>query len=244
MRVSLIPTVATLVVLSATVSLGNWQMRRAAEKEALQMQRDAALESAPLQVGASPASAADVDGRRVEVHGTFSPAHTVFLDNRTRQGIAGFHVFTPMRLGSASDPQRWVLVLRGWVAQHAADRNRLPEVPTPLEPVRVQGLAQAHLAQALSLGAVSAPGPDDRLWSLLTLQRYAQWSGLPLQPFVLRQTSELSDGLARDWVEPGGGVAKHRGYAFQWYALAAATAALWLWFALRTTPADARQDRA
>jgi surfeit locus 1 family protein len=31
-------------------------------------------------------------------------------------------------------------------------------------------------------------------------------------------------------VQPGPDVAKHRGYAFQWYALAAVAAALWIWF--------------
>jgi surfeit locus 1 family protein len=233
MRLPLIPTLAALLVVALTVSLGNWQLRRASEKHTLQAHRDAALAAPPRAVGASPVAPAEVDGHRVEVFGTFSPAHTVYLDNRTRRGIAGFHVFTPLRLEPASDPQRWVLVLRGWVARDFADRNRLPPVPTPAQAVRIQGLAHASLPQALSLGPVPAPSPDERLWSLLTLERYADWSGLPLQPFVLRQTSELGDGLERDWVQPGGDVAKHRGYAFQWYALAAAAAALWVWFGLR-----------
>jgi surfeit locus 1 family protein len=243
MRLPLIPTLAALLVLALTVSLGNWQMRRAADKEALQARRDAALAAAPLRVGPSQLSPAEIDGNRVEVVGTFSPAHTVYLDNRTRGGIAGFHVFTPLRIEPAAEPQRWVLVLRGWVARDFADRNRLPPVPTPAEPVRLRGLAHATLPQALSLGPVPAPAPGERLWSLLTLERFADWSGLSLQPFVLRQTSELADGLERDWVQPGSDVAKHRGYAFQWYALAAATAALWGWFGLRrpkpsAAPAD------
>jgi cytochrome oxidase assembly protein ShyY1 len=41
-----------------------------------------------------------------------------------------------------------------------------------------------------------------------------------LQPIVLQQTSEAADGLARVWGRPDTGADKHRGYAFQWYALA------------------------
>jgi surfeit locus 1 family protein len=241
MRVALIPTLAALVVASATASLGNWQMRRADEKAAMQASRDAALSASPLAIGAAPVDAGAVDGRRVSVSGRFSPAHTVLLDNRSRGGIAGFHVFTPLDPGPQGGGATMVLVLRGWVARDPADRMRLPMVPTPLEPVRLQGLAQATLPQALSLGPLPAPGSDDRIWQMITLQRYADWSGLPLQPFVLRQTSELDDGLARDWVQPGGDVDKHRGYAFQWYALTAATAALWLWAGWRR-PSPRRGD--
>lgn len=45
-------------------------------------------------------------------------------------------------------------------------------------------------------------------------------AGLKMQPFVLEQTSDMQDGLVRDWPRPSLGVEKHQGYAFQWYALA------------------------
>ena len=57
--------------------------------------------------------------------------------------------------------------------------------------------------------------------------------GLPMQPVLVRQTVELDDGLARDWVQPASGVDRHHGYAVQWYAIAAVTAGLWLWLSLR-----------
>jgi cytochrome oxidase assembly protein ShyY1 len=37
----------------------------------------------------------------------------------------------------------------------------------------------------------------------------------------------------RDWPVPGAGVAKHHGYAAQWYALALLTAGLWLVLTIR-----------
>jgi surfeit locus 1 family protein len=59
------------------------------------------------------------------------------------------------------------------------------------------------------------------VWQNLVLARYAKWSGLKLQPVVLQQTSEAADGLVRVWERPDSGADRHRGYAFQWYALAA-----------------------
>ena len=58
------------------------------------------------------------------------------------------------------------------------------------------------------------------VWQNLVLARYAKWSGLKLQPIVLQQTSDAADGLERAWARPDTGVNMHRGYAFQWYALA------------------------
>jgi cytochrome oxidase assembly protein ShyY1 len=48
-------------------------------------------------------------------------------------------------------------------------------------------------------------------------------SGLAMQPFIIEQTAPAGaedSGLVHDWPAPDLGVDKHRGYAFQWYALA------------------------
>ena len=227
------PTIAAIAVVVLTVSLGNWQMRRADEKATLQSQRDAALAAAPVRIGAAPFDMAALAGRRVALEGVFDTRGTIFLDNRTRSGVAGFHVLTPLRVApaSAGDPDaRHVLVLRGWIARDLADRTRVPALQTPDGPVRVEGLAMSELAQPIVLGRGEAePAPDARIWQHLELDAYRRWSRLALQPVLVRQTSALDDGLARDWVEPGSGVDKHHGYAFQWYALALATALLWSW---------------
>eukprot|EP01032_Pedospumella_encystans_P022491 gene22491-25485_t len=47
-------------------------------------------------------------------------------------------------------------------------------------------------------------------------------SGLRMQPFIIEQTAPAGagdSGLSHDWPAPATGVDKHRGYAFQWYAL-------------------------
>jgi surfeit locus 1 family protein len=215
-----IPALALAIVVALTASLGQWQVRRGAEKDALQAQRDAARSAAPVVLAASDPALASLDGRRVLLVGRFDDAKSVFLDNRTRNGMAGFHVLTPLRLEGGA----WVMVLRGWVARDARERTRLPELPAQADTVRVEGFAQASLAQPMVLAAQPAPAPGERLWQHYEADAYRRWSGLPVAAGIVRQLSDSPDGLARDWVEPGSGADKHRAYAFQWFAMSAAAA--------------------
>jgi surfeit locus 1 family protein len=224
-----VPTLVALAVTATALSLGQWQLRRADEKRALQARIDAAATEAPVSVPSSPVQASSLDGRRVLVEGRWDATHTVFVENRTYKGVAGFHVATPVRI---ADSQMHVLVLRGWVARDRRDRLSLPQVPAPAGIVRVEGIAQAHVDQVLELEASGLPGPQERIWQNIDLSRFARWSGLALQPVLVRQSARGApdDGLVRDWPVPGTGVDKHIGYAFQWFALAAATVALWIYF--------------
>lgn len=245
------PTVAALAIVVVAVLLGNWQMRRAEEKRALQSQRDAAQRepvellaapaapAAPAANGERPGSAApdergSLDGRRVRVRGTFLPQFQVFVDNRTHRGVAGFHVLAPLRIAHSD---RHVLVLRGWVAGDPHKRGRLPEVRTPEEPVEIEGIALRELPRMLELAKIPPPGPGDRIWQNADLEGYARWSGLSMQPPVVRESlaprvmgGTFDDGLVREWPQPGAGIETHLGYAFQWYALAALAAGLWVHF--------------
>lgn len=224
------PALAAVLVIALTVSLGNWQMRRAGEKAALQQAQEAADRAAPRVLGAEPVAPDALDGRRVVATGRWVPQATVFLDNRTHQGRAGFQVFTPLRL--EGERPMHLLVLRGWVARDPVERTRLPAVPAQEGRVRVEGIAQARLPGALRLGSddQAREGPQGRIWQSVSLDAFAQWSSLALQPVILRQTVDSGDGLVRERPQPGEGAQRHHGYAVQWYAMAAATALLWLYF--------------
>jgi surfeit locus 1 family protein len=268
----LLPTLAAVLAVALTVSLGNWQMRRAAEKSEAHRQQESALAETPTRLTASPLAdreAAALAGRRLVVRGELLPQYSVYVDNRTHEGIAGFHLVTPLRIeprdgkegpGSNAEPLH-VLVLRGWLPRDPRERTRLPVPPSPQAPVELVGLAELELPQTLELKQVGAPGRDQRIWQNLTRERFLGWSGLRLQPLVIRQTEAmqlvaapgegaagaiagspavLDDGVVREWHRPGPDVAKHHGYAFQWYALAAAVVVLWVWF-LVVVPARARR---
>jgi surfeit locus 1 family protein len=224
-----LPAVAALAVVSVTVSLGNWQLRRADEKETLLRDRALAERATPVSLPRSAVDPAALDGRLVVVRGEYVPARAVFIDNRARNGVAGFQLVMPMRI-EGSD--RHVLVLRGWLPRDPRERTRLPEFRTPAGLTEVTGVAEATIAQAFELQRAPAPGPGDRIWQNLDFEVFESWSQMTLQRVLLRQSPDpgTNDGLIRDPAAAGPDGAKNRGYAFQWYALAATTLGLWLYF--------------
>jgi len=222
-----VPTIAALAVIMLTVSLGNWQLRRADEKRDLQARAQAAARQAPAQVSAAPLDAAALDGLRAVVRGEWVPEYTVYIDNRTHKGVAGFHVATPVKIQGSSTH---LLVLRGWIARNPYERSALPPIPNQAGMIAVEGVVLARIDKVLELKKAPAPGPGDRLWQNLDLQQFSRWSGLSLQPVLLRQVVavDTTDSLVRDWPVPGKDVDKHLGYAFQWFGIALATAIFWI----------------
>jgi surfeit locus 1 family protein len=47
---------------------------------------------------------------------------------------------------------------------------------------------------------------------------------------IVIQTGDTSEGLRRDWSVVASSADKNKGYAFQWFALSALMAGLYLWF--------------
>lgn len=215
------PTLAMLVLLALTLGLGNWQRERAQSKRALQSLYNDATSANPIHVGAALLDRDSVVYRTLLLEGRFDERQTILLDNRVRDGVAGYHVLTPLRLAHGS---RAVLVNRGWLAA-GRTRDQVVVPPAPAGEVRVAGIAVDPHTRYLELGPAD---PAGKVWQNLDFARYVRASGLDLQPVLLLQTSESADGLKRDWPRPDSGVATHVGYALQWYGLAATLVALWL----------------
>jgi surfeit locus 1 family protein len=146
----------------------------------------------------------------------------VLLDNKVLAGVAGYHVIVPLRI---ADSPKHVLVNRGWVAA-GADRSRLPDVRTPVGSVTVIGIAVLP-GRFLELSGAETTGP---VWQNLTIERYRRLMQLDIQPVVIEQHNDLGDGLARSWSHPDFGVAKHYGYAVQWFSLCGLIVFLYVFF--------------
>jgi len=224
-----IPFVVMLLLVALGVSLAQWQQRRGDEKVARAARLEAGNLAAPLALTAAPLLPADaqaIEYRRVTVTGNFVPAWTVYLDNRPYKGQAGFHVLTPFQIdGSAMH----VLVAQGWLPRNNAERTRIPDYTTPAGTVTISGIARLNAGHVMELGTAPALAPHAIVQNA-DITQLAQASGLSLQPFILEQTVAVVDRTAtapassqlpvRDWPAPDLGADKHRGYAFQWYALA------------------------
>lgn len=233
-RKLIVAWVAAAIGIAAAIALADWQTRRGDAKLASQAQLDAAAQAPPIDIAPSRVSIEDAAAalpRRVRVSGVFDPAGTVYLDNRTLNGVAGFYVITPLLIGEGLPA---VLIDRGFRAHDTQDRARIVAAMPPSGRVNIEGLAVARPSALLELGGKSehrVPG----IWQNLDYTAYEQATGRSVARFVIQasggvQSADAADGLRREWPRPASGVEKHRGYAFQWYSLAVLIAALVLFF--------------
>ncbi|MEF9927762.1 MAG: SURF1 family protein [Massilia sp.] len=210
--------IAALIVALIGILLGNWQQDRAAYKTDLQARQLARAAEPPFNLNATIAASPDLEFRRVRVHGEFVAGWPVLLANRPRGSQSGFYLAMPFKIAGADEH---VLVLRGWLPRQA-EFDKLPTFATPAGPVTLEGRLVLSAGKVMELGDGPPLAPGAAVQNL-TPQALAQASGLRLLPFLVQQTlpATPADLMARDWPLPEAGIDKHRGYAFQWYALAA-----------------------
>jgi surfeit locus 1 family protein len=140
-------------------------------------------------------------------------------------GRPGFFVVTPLQLTDGSA----VLVQRGWLPRDMADRTRVAQPPTAAGLVRIEGRIAPPPSRLYEFaGAASGPIRQN-----IDVEGFARETRLRLRPLSIVQleaTPPLNDGLSRQWLRPAADVAKHHGYAFQWFALCALILGLYAWF--------------
>ncbi len=223
--------VAAALGLLATANLGAWQLRRAAQKLALQESLDTRARLPELGAGDLARTDADAQAqhfRPVRLRGTWVERSTVVLENRQMNGRVGFYVVTPLQLDGRPEA---VLVQRGWVGRNLLDRTLLPRIDTPRGSVQVLG----HIAPPPARLYDFAGAASGVIRQNLDLAGFAVESGLALAPLSVQQADSIAtagDGLLRQWPLPAVDVQKHYGYAFQWFALCALMAGLYVWFQL------------
>ena len=211
-----IPFLATIIVALIALSLGNWQSRRAEEKQRLASEQATQAAQPPLDMQLAGEGKAPAHFRSVQMTGSFIAQWPIYLDNRPYQGKAGFYLLMPFKL---KDSEQTLLVMRGWLPRDAQNRLQLPITPTPQSVLRLEGKVRESVGHVMQLGSEPAL-QSGVIRQNLEVTELSKTSGLKLENFIIEQTSETADGLIRDWPEASLGIEKHRGYAFQWYGLA------------------------
>lgn len=217
-------TLAAVIGVLATASLGRWQLSRASQKEALQASMDTST-AKPLINGKDLRRSGDVDAlfhQRALLRGTWVAARTVYLDNRQMNAKVGFFVITPFELEGGGA----IVVQRGWVPRNFEQRDQVPKVQTPGGVVEIEGRIAPPPSKLYEPGGPAAGAIRQNL----DLAQYRLETGFALLPITLVQTGSATEGLLREWPTVNLGVEKHYGYAFQWFALSALIAGLYLWF--------------
>ena len=201
-----------VILFPGLVSLGFWQLSRAAEKQAELDRWEGAGAALEWPVSETPES-----GLPLILEGYYHDEHQWLLDNRTRDGRAGYEVlqrFVPVD-GEA------LVVNRGWVPA-GPSRQMLPEVAAPSDLVRLQVRTAEWPEPPTLADEADVPGV---LWPLrvqsLRLERALQM--VPVSPIIVRLEDDSQPGaLVTDWQPQRMGPETHRGYAVQWFALATA----------------------
>lgn len=224
-RPKLLPTIAAFALAGLTFALGQWQAGRAAHKEALHAQIQAAEHQVPIEIGTPIVDPTEIDQRRVAVTGVYAPEATIYLDNRLYHGAPGFYVLTALKVEGGPA----VVVNRGWMPVNPQGRETIVPPPTPSGKVRVEGIAMPQVSSFVALRG-AATGKLGGIWPNFSFDAFATQSNLSLQPIVVQQTSAAEDGLVRDWTSEGSGSERNIAYAVQWYAFSALSIGLWFWF--------------
>jgi surfeit locus 1 family protein len=220
---------AAALGVAITFSLGLWQLGRAAEKTALQNAKQEQADQLVLDGRSLGTAAHDAAQRQTLIHrrmmikGQWLPEHTVFLDNRQMNAKPGFFALTPLQLEGTGTV---ILVQRGWAPRSFTDRAALPAVQTPAGQVEVPGHLAPWPSRLYDFGGTET-GPIRQNLDLLA---YRQATGLRVLEVTLLQSGPASEGLLREWPLVASGVAKHHGYAFQWFGLSVLIALLYVWF--------------
>ncbi len=200
---------------------------------------------------------ATLSGRWLLEHTVFLDNRAMQISGSQR---VGFYVVTPLALASdGATANRVIWVQRGWVQRDFQDRSKLPALDETQGLVTVQGRLIAHVSRAYEMQvnakktdsgagadgskpASTAPssgaGPS-RIWQNLPVVNFESKALLPMALLQTEPESEINgqsqgfvrvDKLKRDWPAADTGVAKHYGYAFQWFALSALLVTLYVWF--------------
>lgn len=217
-------TLLTTVLIAMLVSLGRWQLQRAAEKRVLFDSFAAgsdATRSIDLQTPKVPRYS------QVEAEGHYDDTRQVLIDNMVHAERAGYFVITPFALQGGG----WVLVNRGWVPLGRSRAER-PAIPVAADTRRIRGRADNLPSPGIQMGTPAAPAPPYPVVAnfptrseVAKLLKESSWT--PAADLILLDPKE-PEGYVRDWSAPGFPPMRHIGYAVQWFGLAAALLVIYI----------------
>ena len=221
-RPGIAPTVVVLVLLPLMVGLGCWQLSRGQEKQVLVDSYAERRAAEPIH-GDQLAALADPAFRRVHLRGQFDAEHSVLLDNRMRDGKAGVELLQPFHDQASG---LWLLLNRGWLPW--PDRRTPPAFTTPEQPLNLDAWVYVAPGETFQLQADPVVSSWPRL--LTALHPVALWAELGRSGYAYELRAEPGPATYEtQWPVVAMGPEKHLAYAVQWFAMAVALLALYLY---------------
>jgi surfeit locus 1 family protein len=205
----------TMAGVALCVSLGLWQLERAAYKESIELKFEQRL-GEPYQSFSAQQDFGDIEYRKLKLRGRFDNARNLLVDNQLHQGRAGYYVLTPLLL---DDSDRIILVNRGWTPW-GDSRSETALISPPANDDGVTGIAFFPSEPALRLGEFELTNQWPQLIQHIDIDALQAQFSDRLIPFVLWLAPEHEGYYVREWNPVWMRPEKSQAYAVQWFAFA------------------------
>jgi len=220
-RVHSLIALGTGFSVAVLITLGFWQLDRAAQKRDMQRAMLARQLEPPQTLVDLPAPADPLNEERreqlenlsVSLSGNYWNEASFLVAFQFLQGAPGFELVTPFILSSG----QYVLVSRGWISPGNDGNPALPVISGPQTLV-----GQLHIPPA----ATGVTQVEGEAWPVrfrrLDIARAAAIMDRPLLPYVVRLAEGQPGVMARHWAPLTVSTRSNIQYALQWFGMALA----------------------
>ena len=235
----IVGTVLVAAIVGGCISAGFWQLRRLDERRQTNEQvRSRAAEVVDLPpAGFSPgADEEDLVFRRVRLRGTYDADHEVLARFRTRKGLPGYEVLTPLVTDGGV-----VVVNRGWVPLDLGDEWPTVQGAAPSGDVELEVVLVPPESGPVRL--VDGEGDRAPVVAAIDPRRLGDALDAGERPVyaVPAIATEAGDEFPTPVDPPGLGEGPHRDYAVQWFLFATVGVVGWVLLLFRRGPFAARR---
>ncbi|MEE9351863.1 MAG: SURF1 family protein [Thiotrichaceae bacterium] len=233
---SLAPSLVVLALFPILIGLGMWQLERAEEKRGIEesVQQAQFKESLQLSTAKEGEILAEVY-RPASALGRYDSQHQFLYDNRTHNGRPGYHVLTPFILKGG---QKAVLVNRGWIPFNGR-RDNIQPIDVINTELTLKGVIKSP-SKSIVLKDEEVVSGYPQTIQFIALGDMGSKLGYTFLPIVIELDKSANEGYVREWQPFYGSIAKHNGYAMQWFAMAVVLLILFL--KLSTTKQNSKNN--
>jgi len=194
-------------------TLGTWQINRGLHKSDVLSLVQPKLKEYPV-LSELPDDSSALNYQEAHLSGNWNTTQVFRLDNRMNKGQLGYELITPFQLSGGQT----ILVNRGWVAQHEADKAPLPQSDTISGTLYLpkKGYTIGDSIQPAELNSEHWP----KVSLYMDLEVFTEALKQPVSPLLLVLDENHTDSLKRIWKAVVILPERHYAYALQWYGLA------------------------